>query len=95
MTTEENTMFIERGRPVFNRSATTLALTFVLLAGFASPGQAQKAKKINASDTYSIREKCIAKAQQAYPDNGLGQTSQMNQRQGIYVSCARSNGIRP
>jgi nitrate/TMAO reductase-like tetraheme cytochrome c subunit len=88
-------MSIVDRRPVVIRSIATLALTVAFLAGLASSGQAQKAKKINASDTYSIREKCIAKAQQAYPDNGLGQTSQMNQRQGIYMSCARSNGIRP
>ena len=52
-------------------------------------------QKPSAADSYSIREKCIAKAQAAYPDNGSGTQTVMAQRQGVYVSCAKQNGIRP
>jgi hypothetical protein len=70
----------------------TALVTFAL----AAPGHAQQGgKKASAHNTYSIREKCIAKAQAAYPDNGLGTTSVMTQRTGVYMDCAKSNGIRP
>ncbi|MGM4988139.1 hypothetical protein [Tardiphaga sp. 841_E9_N1_2] len=79
------------------RAACTFALAFAIAGLSVAPShaQAKKTKAASADSTYSIREKCIAKAQAAYPDNGLGTATVMTQRTGIYADCARSNGIRP
>jgi hypothetical protein len=73
--------------------ATTLAIALLGVSG--TSGFAAKAKKAGGDSTYNIREKCVAKAQAAYPDNGLGTATVMTQRTGVYADCARSNGIRP
>lgn len=83
-------------RPSSNtQKATVMAIAAVLFGISGTPGHAAKAKKASADSTYNVREKCIAKAQAAYPDNGLGTATVMTQRTGVYADCARSNGIRP
>jgi hypothetical protein len=77
------------------RLAITATLAVVCLAISAPAGVAAGAKKASVDNTYTIREKCVAKAQAAYPDNGLGSVTVMTQRTGIYADCARSHGIRP
>lgn len=82
----------------FHRIATAGAVAIAMIAMATSPGhaqQAKKGKKASADSTYSIREKCIAKAQAAYPDTGLGTATVMTQRTGVYADCAKSAGIRP
>ncbi|MGM4964574.1 hypothetical protein AB7714_13770 [Tardiphaga sp. 1201_B9_N1_1] len=81
----------------FNRTATVCAVAMAIFTVTAAPGYAQaaKAKKASTDSTYAIREQCVAKAQAAYPDTGLGTATVMTQRTGIYRDCAKSHGIRP
>lgn len=84
-----------RCNPALSRTVTASAAAIAILAVAVSPSQAAKAKKASNDSTYTIREKCVAKAQAAYPDNGLGTATVMTQRTGVYADCAKMNGIRP
>jgi hypothetical protein len=75
--------------------AGVTALTIVMCFSFAQPSLAAKKSTKTASNSYSIREKCIMQAQAAYPDNGMGTASVMTQRTDVYRNCATKNGIRP
>jgi hypothetical protein len=88
-----HTAIRRRSSEIRTTIVTTLAV--FLLGISATPGFAAKAKKASADSTYSIREKCVAKAQAAYPDTGLPSQTLMTQRTGIYRDCAASHGIRP
>jgi hypothetical protein len=91
---EDNMHMSKRGSGRTAVICVAAVATFTL-AALPGPAQAAKAKKASADSTYSIREKCVAKAQAAYPDNGLGTMTVMTQRTGVYADCAKSNGIRP
>lgn len=72
-----------------------IASIAVILSLSVAPSYAAKKSTPSTSATYDIREKCVAKAQAAYPDNGLGTQTVMSQRTAVYASCAKQNGIRP
>jgi hypothetical protein len=57
----------------------------------ASPPRAQMA----SASSDDIRQQCIAEAQAAYPDNGLGTATVMTQRTAVYAQCARGSRLRP
>ena len=76
---------------VFKKTASIA----MILALSVVPSYAAKQSTSSSSATYNIREKCIAKAQAAYPDNGQGTQTVMSQRTAVYASCAKQNGIRP
>jgi hypothetical protein len=81
--------------PAFTQTAAVCGAVIAMFAVTLSPSEAAKAKKASTDSTYTIRERCVAKAQAAYPDNGMGTASVMTQRTGIYADCAKSHGIRP
>jgi hypothetical protein len=79
--------------------ATVKAIPFALIltVGVVATADAQsrKGQTSGSTSTYAQREKCIAKAQAQYPDQGLGQQSMMTQRTMVYSDCMRSAGMRP
>jgi hypothetical protein len=80
--------------------ATVKAIPFALILtlGLVATADAQsktKGQTTGSTTTYAQREKCIAKAQAQYPDQGLGQQSMMTQRTMVYSDCMRSAGMRP